>query len=94
MRTILPFCFYETSSLYLIHCQKQSGLKLGNCQTKSNSLTIRMKALDEYILIIIFVLLLKRVNLFLHFFKIHLERHASERVNENFQKECKEFLLQ
>ena len=50
-----------------------------------------MKALDEYILIVIFVLLLKRVHFVVAFFKIRLERHASERVNEIFQKSVKYF---
>ena len=45
-----------------------------NCSTKPKGVTTQMKVIDEYFLMVVFVLLLNRVHVF--------EKHGSERVKE------------
>ena len=42
--------------------KKAKELQITNSQTKPKGVTTQMKALDEYILMVLFVLLLKRVH--------------------------------
>ena len=43
-------------------CKKAKEPQITNCQTKPKGVTTQMKALDECILMVLFVLLLKRVH--------------------------------
>ena len=56
------------------HCKRRIRPKVGNfqnlSQTKPKGVTTQMKALDEYILIILSVLSLKINIFFLHFLKL------------------------
>ena len=47
---------------------------------KPKGVTIQMKALDEYILMVVFMLLLNRVHVFANVM-FNLEKHGSEKVN-------------
>ena len=51
------------------HCQRQISLnqenfQILNCPTKFKSVTTQMKALNEYFLIVLFILLLNKVHVF------------------------------
>ena len=69
---------------------KANLTKPRNCPTKSKGVTTQMKALDEYFLVAVFMLLLNRAPVFAKFmFHLNFKKHGGVRVMLSHSHGCR-----